>query len=34
VYEFIQGKKVDLSNRQVKLYEKYVEKYRRLGLLK
>ncbi len=34
VYEFIQGKKVDLSNRQAKLYEKYVEKYRRLGLLK
>ncbi len=34
VYEFIQGRKVDLTNRQVKLYEKYVEKYRRLGLLK
>ncbi len=34
VYEFIQGRKVDLSNRQTKLYEKYVEKYRRLGLLK
>lgn len=34
VYEFIQGKKVDLSNRQTKLYEKYLEKYRRLGLLK
>lgn len=34
IYEFIQGRKVDLSNRQVKLYEKYVEKYRRLELLK
>lgn len=34
VYEFIQGRKVELTNRQVKLYEKYVEKYRRLGLLK
>ncbi len=34
VYEFIQGRKVDLTNRQVKLYEKYLEKYRRLGLLK
>jgi imidazolonepropionase-like amidohydrolase len=34
IYEFIQGRKVDLSNRQTKLYEKYVEKYRRLGLLK
>jgi len=34
VYEFIQGRKVDLTNRQTKLYEKYLEKYRRLGLLK
>ncbi len=34
VYEFIQGRKVDLRNKQVRLYEKYVEKYRRLGLLK
>jgi imidazolonepropionase-like amidohydrolase len=34
IYEFIQGRKVDLSNKQKKLYEKYVEKYRRLGLLK
>ncbi len=34
VYEFIQGRKVDLTNRQIKLYEKYVEKYHRLGLLK
>jgi len=34
VYEFIHGRKVDLTNRQTKLYEKYLEKYRRLGLLK
>ena len=31
---FIQGKEVDLSDRQKMLYKKYQEKYRRLGQLK
>ena len=31
---FIQGKEVDLNDRQKMLYEKYQEKYRRLGQLK
>jgi len=30
--EFIQGRKIDLSSRHTELYEKYLEKYRRLGL--
>jgi len=30
VLEFIQGKKIDLSSRHTKLYEKYLEKYRRM----
>ena len=34
VYEFIQGRKVDLNNRQKRLYKKYSIKYKRLGLLK
>ncbi|MBC8105385.1 MAG: amidohydrolase family protein [Anaerolineae bacterium] len=29
---FIQGREVDLSNKQTKLWEKYREKYKRLGL--
>ena len=31
---FIQGREVDLSNKQRVLYEKYEEKYRRLGVLR
>ena len=31
---FIQGREVDLSDRQKMLYKKYQEKYRRLGQLK
>jgi hypothetical protein len=31
---FIHGREVDLNNRQKMLYEKYQEKYRRLGQLK
>jgi imidazolonepropionase-like amidohydrolase len=31
---FLQGREVDLSNRQTVLYDKYREKYRRLGLLR
>ena len=30
--EFIQGKKIDLSDKQKILYEKYKEKYRRMGI--
>ena len=30
---FIQGREVDLSDRQKNLWEKYKEKYRRLGRL-
>jgi len=30
VLEFIQGKKVDLSTRHTRLYQKYLEKYRRM----
>ena len=30
VLEFIQGKKIDLSSRHTRLYEKYLEKYRRM----
>jgi len=30
---FIQGREVDLSDRQKDLWEKYKEKYRRLGRL-
>jgi hypothetical protein len=28
---FIEGRRVDLSDRQKRLWEKYQEKYRRLG---
>lgn len=31
---FLQGRAVDLSNRQTVLYQKYEEKYRRLGVLR
>ena len=30
---FIDGRRIDLGNRQKSLYEKYREKYRQLGLL-
>ena len=30
--EFIQGRKIDLSDKQKLLYEKYKEKYRRVGI--
>ncbi len=30
--EFIQGKKIDLNDKQKRLYEKYYEKYKRLGI--
>ena len=29
---FIQGREIDLSNKQVKLWEKYKEKYKRMGI--
>jgi imidazolonepropionase-like amidohydrolase len=32
--EFIQGRKIDLTSRHTKLYEKYKIKYKRLGILK
>ena len=32
--EFIQGRKIDLSDRQKMLYAKYQEKYRQLRLIK
>lgn len=31
--EFIQGKSVDLTSRHTRLYQKYFEKYRRVGLM-
>ena len=31
---FIQGKKVDLSSHHTKLYDKYREKYKQIGLIK
>ncbi|MFC1550916.1 hypothetical protein ACFL46_06465 [Candidatus Neomarinimicrobiota bacterium] len=31
--EFIQGRKIDLSNRHTQLYQKYSTKYKRLGLI-
>ncbi|MHC4548265.1 MAG: amidohydrolase family protein [Planctomycetota bacterium] len=31
---FVDGRRIDLSNKQAKLYEKYREKYRQLGLIK
>ena len=31
---FISGKRIDLSNKQTKLYEKYRERYRQMGELK
>ncbi|MBX3364264.1 MAG: amidohydrolase family protein [Phycisphaeraceae bacterium] len=30
---FVDGRRIDLSNRQIKLFEKYLEKYRQLGLI-
>lgn len=31
--EFIQGREVDLTSRHTQLYEKYLEKYRRMGII-
>ena len=31
--EFIQGRQIDLSNKQTILYHKYREKYRQMGLI-
>lgn len=33
-HAFIEGRQIDLSNKQTKLAEKYLEKYRQLGILK
>jgi imidazolonepropionase-like amidohydrolase len=32
-FAFIQGRQIDLNNKQTVLYEKYREKYRRLGIM-